>query len=272
MTLRGAVVGDPVAHSLSPRLFTAWAKQRGRDFQYEALNVSAESFEETLLLSLAESSWLGWNVTAPHKEQALALADELDGSVDQPGAANVLLFREGRAVAHNTDAQGFLDSMQAAGVSVFGARAVVLGAGGAAAAVLAGLRRAGVVEAAVYNREPGRAVELARRFGAVSGSLADAARALPECDLVVNATSAGFAGASPLPVGVRFRPGSWAVDLSYRPRETPFLIQAQAGGTRVLGGLGMLVRQAALTWKIFFGETLPEDAVAAAQHDLEAAL
>ncbi|MBI3299623.1 MAG: shikimate dehydrogenase [Elusimicrobia bacterium] len=268
--LRAAVVGDPVAHSLSPRLFGLWAKARGRELAYEPLKVTAAAFSETLSYARADGPWLGWNVTAPHKERAAQLADECDPSVDQPGAANVLLFVDGRVLAHNTDVQGFLDSLAAAGAPSFGIRAAVLGAGGAAAAAVAALRRAGAAEVAVYNRGAERAQALSRRFGVSAGTLSDAAAELSAFDLIVNATSAGFAETSPLRAGTAFRPDSWAVDLGYRPKETPFLAQARAGGARTLGGLGMLVRQAALTWRLFFGETLPEDAVAAALADLEA--
>ncbi|TPW20286.1 MAG: aroE, partial [Elusimicrobia bacterium] len=141
--LRAAVVGDPIAHSLSPRLFAHWAGARGRDLAYEALRVTPGDFRETLDYARNEGAWVGWSVTLPHKELAARLADELDASADLPGAANVLLFRDGRAIAHNTDGQGFLDALTAAGAEPFGSRAVVLGAGGAAAGVVAALRRAG---------------------------------------------------------------------------------------------------------------------------------
>ncbi|MDE2291904.1 MAG: shikimate dehydrogenase, partial [Elusimicrobia bacterium] len=113
---------------------------------------------------------------------------------------------------------------------------------------------------------------LAGRFGLAWGGLAEAAEAIPLAGLVVNATAAGLSGASPLPPQARFRPGAWAYDLVYRPRETPFMAQARAGGARPVGGLGMLVRQAARTWTLFFGETLPEASVAAAERALEESL
>lgn len=272
MRLKAAVVGDPVSHSLSPRMFARWAKARGKDLEYEALRVTHAAFRETLSYARAGGPWLGWSVTVPHKLLAAELADEADPSVEQPGAANVLVFRDGRAVAHNTDAQGFLDALVAAGCAPFGARAVVLGAGGAAAAVVAGLRRAGAAEVLVLNRDLARGAALARRFGLAYGGLDSAPGLVASADLVVNATAAGLEGRSPLPAGTRFKPGAWAVDLYYRPRETAFMAEARCGGARAVGGLGMLVRQGALAWKLFVGETLPEDEVAAAEKDLEAAL
>ena len=269
---RAAVVGDPVEHSLSPKLFALWAAWRERPLAYEALRLAVSEFPAALKAARSDVGWVGWNVTVPHKERALELADVRDPSTAQPGAANVLLFRSGEAVAFNTDAAGFMAALDAAGAPTFGARAVVLGAGGAAGAVLAALRRGGAAEVAVFNRSRARAEALAARFGVKAGTLEEAAEDLAAADLVVNATSAGLSGASPLPAGTRLKPGAWAMDLMYRPRETPFMAQAREAGARPLGGLGMLVRQAALTWWLFYGETLPEDVVAAAQKELEGVL
>lgn len=272
MKLKAAVVGDPVSHSLSPRMFARWAKGRGKDLEYEALRVTHAAFRETLSYARSEGPWLGWSVTVPHKGLAAELADEADASVEQPGAANVLVFREGRAVAYNTDAQGFLDALKAVGCDPFGARAVVFGAGGAAAAVIAALRRSGAAEVQVLNRSLERGAALARRFGLPYGAPDSSPGVVASADLVVNATAAGLEGKSPLPPGARFKPGCRAVDLFYRPLETPFMAQARAGGATAVGGLGMLVRQGALAWKLFFGETLTEDEVLAAEKDLEAVL
>lgn len=269
---RAAVVGDPVGHSLSPRLFAFWAAWRERPLAYEALRLSTDEFPAALKAARGDGGWIGWSVTVPHKARALELADASDPSTSQPGAANVLLFRAGEAVAFNTDAAGFMAALESAGAPSFGARAVVLGAGGAAGAVVAALRRAGAAEVCVFNRGRARAEALAARFGARAGGLEESAEALAAADLVVNATSAGLSGVSPLPEGARLKAGAWAMDLTYRPRETPFLAQARAAGARPLGGLTMLVRQAALTWRLFYGETLPEDVVAAGERELEGAL
>ncbi|TBR26230.1 shikimate dehydrogenase [bacterium] len=270
--LKAAVVGDPVAHSLSPRLFAFWSKARGRDLEYEALKVTHAAFRETFTYARSESVWVGWNVTLPHKELAAQLSDELDASAEQPGAANVLLFRDGRAIGYNTDAQGFLDSLTAAGCEPFGTRCVVLGAGGAAAGVVAALRRSGAADVMVLNRTPERAASLAKRFGLAYGGLEGAAGVIAGADLVVNATAAGLGGGSPLPDGARFREGAWAVDLLYRPQETPFMAQARAAGARPLGGLGMLVRQGAAAWKLFFGDALGEPEIRAGEAHLEGLL
>ena len=113
----------------------------------------------------------------------------------------------------------------------------------------------------VLNRTPERAAGLAKRFGLAYGGLDGAAGIVSGMDLVVNATAAGLEGASPLPEGTRFKEGAWAVDLLYRPKETPFMAQARAAGARPLGGLGMLVRQGARAWKLFFGDALKDDEV-----------
>lgn len=270
--LKAAVVGDPVAHSLSPRLFSHWAEAKGRALEYEALRVTPADFRETFSYARSEGVWAGWSVTLPHKELTAKLCDELDASAQQPGAVNALLFRDSRAIGYNTDAQGFLDSLKAARAEPFGARCLVLGAGGAAAGVVAALRRSGAAEVTVLNRTPERAASLARRFGLAYGGLDLAAGAVAAADLVVNATAAGLTGGSPLPAGARFREGAWAVDLVYRPKETPFMAQARAAGARPLGGLGMLVRQAALAWKLFFGDALAEDEIVAGEMFLEGLL
>ncbi len=270
--LRAAVVGDPVAHSLSPRLFGRWAEGRGRALAYEALRIPPSEFRGELARARNEGVWLGWSVTLPHKEAAASLADEVDPSAEQPGSANVLLFRDGRAIAHNTDGQGFLDSLSAAGAEPFGLRAVVVGAGGAAAGVVAALRRAGAAEVVVLNRTPARAAALAKRFGLAYAGLDAAAGFVGTADLVVNATAAGLSGGSPLPPGTPFRAGAWAVDLLYRPKETPFMAAARAAGARPLGGLGMLVRQGALAWRLFFGDVLREDEVRSGEAYLEGLL
>lgn len=270
--LKAAVVGDPVAHSLSPSLFRHWAKARGLAVEYEALKVTHAAFRETLSYARAEGVWAGWSVTLPHKELAAQLCDELDASAELAGAVNAVQFHDGLAVGHNTDGQGFLDALAAAGCVPFGARAVVLGAGGAAAGVVAALRRAGAAEVLVLNRTPERAGRLARRFGLAYGGLDAAPKLVPTADLVVNATAAGLEGASPLPEGTRFREGAWAMDLLYRPKQTPFLAQARAAGARPVAGLGMLVGQAALAWRLFFGDRLTAEQVRAGEAYLEGLL
>ncbi|MFH1725899.1 MAG: shikimate dehydrogenase, partial [Elusimicrobiota bacterium] len=145
--------------------------------------------------------------------------------------------------------------------------------GGAARAVCAALARAGAGEVDVLNRTPAKAEALAARFGARAGSLEAAAALVSAADLVVNATSVGLDGTgSPLPPGQRFKAGAWAYDLVYRPAETPFLRAAREGGAGALGGMGMLVAQAAATWRIWFGEIVPAVTADLVEKELEGKL
>ncbi|MBI5211402.1 MAG: shikimate dehydrogenase [Elusimicrobia bacterium] len=251
-----AVVGRPVRHSLSPRLFKLLAAELGRELRYRAVEVDARRLAQALG-SARRGPWVGWNVTLPHKVRILSLLDGLDDSARAAGAANVVRFEDGRAMGYNTDAAGFLVPLGRAGFAVRGCRAVVLGAGGAGRAACLALTRAGARRVLVFNRTFENARVVAAGLGAVAGPLSQAAEAVREADLVVNATSLGLEGRGcPLAPGARFKTGALAYDLVYRPALTPFLAQARAGGAGTLGGLGMLVGQALETWRIWFGETV----------------
>jgi shikimate dehydrogenase len=263
MTFRAAVVGHPVAHSLSPRIFRALAEAAGKPLRYEAIDVLPEKLG-TAILEAARGSCVGWNVTLPHKVEVLAHLDAAEASAIEAGAANVVHFLGGKCVGHNTDVEGFLAPLERRGLRVSGMRATVLGSGGASRAVCAALRRAGVAGIRIVARDAARAGELARRWGGFAdawtpGGVTDA---LAWGDLVVNATPLGLDGAaSPLPPGAMFRRGALAYDLVYGVRETPFLRRARDCGAEGLMGLGMLVAQAAATWRIWFGEVPPAGAL-----------
>src|SRR5262249_41776992 len=152
-------------------------------------------------------------------------------------------FRDGGKTGFNTDAEGFLAPLLERGVRLKGKRAVVLGAGGAARAVCAALRKSSVGELLIFNRTSSKAKALARAAGGKGFPWAEGAvrEAVGRADLVVNATSLGLRGKGcPLPDDASFRRGALAYDLVYRPRETPFLLMARASGAETLGGLGML--------------------------------
>ncbi|MBI5624762.1 MAG: shikimate dehydrogenase [Elusimicrobia bacterium] len=251
-----AVVGKPVKDSLSPEVFRLFASELGRPLRYRALEIAAGDFKPALARARS-LPWLGWNVTAPHKVAAAGLVDRLDPWAAAVRAVNVIHFQDGVAMGYNTDVEGFLAPLKRRGVGLRGRTALVLGGGGAAAAVCEALKRSQIAELFVACRTPAHAAVLADRFGgvAVAPEPGDFGRA----DLVVNATSAGETRL--LPEGVRLKPGSWAYDLTYRPSRTRFLAEAEASGARALGGLEMLVRQASLTWRVWFEEELPERAV-----------
>jgi shikimate dehydrogenase len=244
------VLGWPVAHSRSPAIQNAAFRAAGLDWRYVKLPVPPDLFAETVR-ALPASGYRGANVTIPHKLAALELADEASDAARAIGAANTLTFAEGAIRADNTDAGGFLAAL---GESPRGRTALVLGAGGAARAVVWALQDAGAADVAVWNRTPERAHELGAR-----------AVERPEpADIVVNATSVGLHDddASSLPLDAIGVP-ALACDLVYRGdgTATPFVSWASRAGARVVEGLDVLLRQGALSFEIWTGREAPLDAM-----------
>jgi shikimate dehydrogenase len=254
LTLAG-VLGDPVAHSRSPAIHNAAFDVLGIDWRYVKLPVAAELFEETVR-ALPDSGYRGANVTIPHKEAALALADQASDAARAIGAANTLTFEDGVIHADNTDAAGLLQALPG---EPEGMAALVLGAGGAGRAAVWALREAGA-EVGVWNRTPERARALAADMGVATVEAPVAA------DLVVNATSVGLEpedSIEQLPVAW-IDPPQVAVDLVYGDHETPFQAWAEAGGSTVVDGVEVLVRQGALSFQRWTGREPPLDAMRSA--------
>jgi shikimate dehydrogenase len=256
--IRLGVCGWPVAHSRSPQMHRAALRAAGLDdWHYLRLPLPPELFAETVL-ALPAAGFRGVNVTLPHKEAALALADEASEAAREIGAANTLTFEDGRILADNTDAPGFLDALPS-GRELRGARALVLGAGGSARAVVWALRRAGAADVRIWNRTPQRAGALAAELGAraVSG-----AQPLDVPEVVVNCTSVGLAG-EPAPFKALplraddLGAGSLVVDLVYRDGGTRFLEAARTRGADVVDGLEILVAQGAASFERWTGKAAP---------------
>jgi len=255
---RACVIGWPVEHSRSPPIHRYWLKQYGIDGAYEKEAVRPEALAR-FLGSLGAQGFAGANVTLPHKEAALKLAAVADEAARAIGAANTLWFDQaGRLCAGNTDAYGFITNLnQAAADWNEGCRSVmVLGAGGAARAILHGLLAQGVTRILLANRTRGRAEALAQAFGPAVGAIdwGHRNRALSGCGLLVNATSLGMTGKDPLDIDLAALPKNAVVaDIVYHPLETPLLAAARARGNRVVDGLGMLLHQAAPGFEHWFG-------------------
>ena len=263
-----AVIGRPVGHSRSPALFAHWLGALGLRGHYVPIEVAPEGLEEALR-ALPGLGFVGVNVTVPLKEAALALADHASGRAAAIGAANTLSFREGAIHADNTDGHGFLANLRAGAPGWDAGRgpAVVLGAGGAARAVLASLVEAGAPEIRLLNRTRARAEALADGFGPRVAVLdwAEAGAALEGAATVVNATSLGMTGQPPLGVALdALEPGAVVSDLVYVPLETPLLAAARARGCAAVDGLGMLIHQAAPGFERWFGAAPPVDEAARA--------
>jgi shikimate dehydrogenase len=195
-------------------------------------------------------------VTLPHKEAAARLAQRSSPAVLALGAANTLRFDAGGAVAENTDAPGLLAALDETDPEWRGrtGSALVLGAGGAAAAAVWALKQSGLERVLICNRTHERAVRLSDRLGAAVAPFESAADAFAEADLIINATSAGLQGDSAAVWSfASARPGALAMDMVYKPLATPFLRAAKARGLRTCDGLGMLVHQGALAFKAWFG-------------------
>jgi shikimate dehydrogenase len=251
------VLGRPVAHSRSPRLHRHWLARHGIPGDYVALEVAEEDLGEVLRV-LPKAGFRGVNVTLPHKLAVLALADEATDRARRIGAANTLVFEDGRIQADNTDGEGFLNSLRqgAPGWDSGAGPATVLGAGGAARAVIVALLEAGAPEVILTNRTRATAESLA---GEIGGGIRvvdwlQAGNAIEEGRTVVNTTSLGMTGKPELRVPLDgLRPGQVVTDLVYAPLETRLLREARAAGATAVDGLGMLLHQAVPGFERWFG-------------------
>lgn len=247
-----AVIGHPVAHSRSPAMQTAALTEMGLagEWTYGALDVAPEDFEAEVAELAAADEYAGVNVTVPHKEAALAMADEASEAARAIGAANTLSFRDGQIAADNTDAGGLLAALPTVPV---GESALVLGAGGAARAAIWALADAGV-EVHVWNRTAERGEAVASELGARFVADPDPANYA----LIVNTTAVGLAGedtfeALPLTPD-SFAPGQVVLDMVYTDEPSALLAAAEAAGATTVDGLEMLVQQGALSLAIWTGE------------------
>lgn len=256
------VIGYPVRHSRSPVLFNTAFDRLGLDWVFLAFEV-APGMAGDALAGFRALGLRGLAVTMPHKSDLVGLVDRLTPEAARLGAVNSVYRDGGEVVGANTDGAGFLDSLRAEGMDPAGWRCVVLGAGGAARAVILALAGAGAAEVVVVNRTPAageRAAALAGRAGR-TGTAAEASGA----DLVVNATPLGMGESAELPLdSALLGPGQAVVDLVYHPPATPLLVAAARRGARPLGGLGMLVHQAGHQVRAWTGLEPPLAAMAAA--------
>jgi shikimate dehydrogenase len=259
---RLAVLGQPISHSRSPAMHNAALAELGLagEWSYEAIEVAPAEFEARVRQMEAEG-FVGANVTVPHKVAALELADRASEAARAIGAANTLSFAGGAIAAENTDASGFLDSLPA---QPAGKRALVLGAGGSARAVVWAL----VTEHAqvsIWNRTPERAERLAEELGASALATGDERLSTPGFVLIVNTTTVGMGGVGESTADFKSLPiradslgeKHQLVDLAYGPAETELARVARAQGAAVVDGLEVLVRQGAASFRIWTGVNPP---------------
>ncbi|MDO5657302.1 MAG: shikimate dehydrogenase [Paracoccus sp. (in: a-proteobacteria)] len=259
------VIGWPIAHSRSPRLHGHWLKTYGIAGHYVPLAVQPEHLAASLR-SLPRLGFVGANVTIPHKEAVLALADIVTDRAALIGAANTLIFRpDGTIHADNTDGYGFIANLEQNAPDWIPALgpAAVIGAGGAARAVVASLLEAGVTELRIANRTRIRADQIKAEFGArvVVYDWAQAGNMIEGAHTLVNSTSMGMEGQPPLRLPLdALSPETLVTDLVYTPLMTEFLAEAQARGCQVVDGLGMLLHQAVPGFERWFGRRPEVDA------------
>ena len=252
------VIGNPVSHSLSPRLHGHWLRTYGVTGHYVPLEVSQDDLEEAIAM-LPRLGFVGVNVTIPHKERVLAMAHSITDRAALIGAANTLIFRkDGRIHADNTDGTGFLANLRQAVPDwrPDAGPAAVFGAGGAARAVVAALLDAGVPQIMIANRTRARAEALRGDFGPrlTVHDWVGAANMLDEALTVVNTTSLGMVGKPAFKVPLDgLQPEAVVADLVYTPLRTGLLERAREMGCRTVDGLGMLIHQAAPGFERWFG-------------------
>ena len=252
------VIGSPIAHSKSPQLHGHWLKTHGIPGYYIPMDVAADDLAN-VLKTLPKMGFVGVNITVPHKELALELADLVTDRATLIGAANTLIFRkDGKIHADNTDGYGFIQNLRqnAPDWDPKSGPAAVLGAGGAARAIVASLLDVGVPEILISNRTRVRAEALQSKFGKRIQVVdwVQAGNMLEEAVTVVNTTSLGMLGKPPLRVPLDgLRKGALVTDLVYAPLKTRLLIEAEKAGCVTVDGLGMLLHQAVPAFERWFG-------------------
>lgn len=258
MTMRAGVVGNPIAHSLSPAIHGAWIKAAGIDAEYRTQLSPLDDFAGTIG-QLRDAGLRGVNVTIPFKEEALALADEASELARLAGAANLLAFEDGKVRADNTDGPGLLAALKSqAGFDPKSGPAVILGAGGAAKGAAAALMLAGSPQVRIVNRTRERALALAAGLGPAVIAVDCAEDAFVGAAVIINATSLGLGGGEGPEAPFEATPGSAVVmDMVYKPLITSFLDRAAGRGHPTVDGLEMLIGQARPSFEAFFGIAPP---------------
>ena len=265
---RAAVIGHPIAHSLSPALFAEFARAAGVDLDYQAVDVHPDALAATLATWRDDAQFVGCNVTMPHKERIIALLEGCADAAQATSAVNVVRRAGAGFIGDNTDVAGIATTFSSAGFDVQGCDAVIFGAGGGARAVATVLGDNGAAKVTIVARTVARARVLCdgaskRSPGTAFDALAmDGARPSP-AQLYVNATPLGQTGQPARDLLPTNAPAaSLAFDLVYRPATTPFLTHAAARGMKAIGGFTMLLEQALATFEAWFGFRPQLDAAA----------
>jgi shikimate dehydrogenase len=248
------VIGDPIAQSKSPEIHRFWLEELGIEGDYRRQHVMPHALAEYIATRSRDPDWRGCNVTMPHKQAVMPLLDAVDPLAARIGAVNTIVCgADGDLVGYNTDAPGFLEPLGGRRFET----AIVIGAGGAARAVLAALADAGVHEVTVQNRDCDKAAVLLAEFGLAGRAVALGTSVAP-ADLLVNTSALGMAGQPALPPLLdHVAPGGVVYDIVTNPLDTALLQEARARGFVTIDGLAMLIGQADHAFARFFGAHAP---------------
>ncbi|MCI4590877.1 shikimate dehydrogenase [Sphingobium sp. BYY-5] len=252
------VIGDPIAHSKSPLIHNFWLNALDIEAEYRKTHVTPDGLAAYFLARRADPDWLGCNVTLPHKIAVMDYTDDPGGVRERIGAMNTIASETGGPlIGTNTDAGGFLQPLLRDKWK--GRRAVLIGTGGAARAILFALASLDVPDITIMARDQSKGQALLDH-GGIKGRVIGMGDALPAADLLVNSTSLGMAGQPPLELDLAPLPdGATVYDIVYAPLETALLGAARARGLKTLDGLEMLIGQAALAFDIFFDAQAPRE-------------
>jgi shikimate dehydrogenase len=260
------VIGDPVKHSRSPQMHNSAIQELELDYVYVPFHVKAENLRSAIE-GFKAINVVGINITLPHKQNALPLMESLSEEARLIGAVNTMVFKDDFVEGHNTDARGFIDSLYENGINnLKGMKVVVLGAGGGARAIVVGLALEKVANITIANRTPQNATNLADDLSEKTGismtvialndeKLGDL---IAECDLLVSTTTSGMDPNAELPINPDWlNPKGIVSDIVYTPPETKLLKSAKDKGLKTIGGMGMLVNQGAISFKLWTGVQPP---------------
>ena len=254
--IKTGVIGHPVAHSKSPLIHNYWIGKYGLTGIYTAIDIAEDALEEGIA-ALVEQDYAGFNVTVPYKERIITLCADIDETARKIGAINTIFIREGKLYGTNTDMFGFVENLQenAPDFNFSGGPAVVLGAGGAARAVIQGLLQQGVPEIHLLNRTRSKAENLKAIDSRIRiHDWTEISKVLGNANFLVNTTSLGMTGKAPLEIDLSGLPKATLVhDIVYTPLQTALLKTAQARGNQIVTGLGMLLHQARPAFEKWYG-------------------
>lgn len=262
--IKAAVIGDPISHSLSPKIHNYFLKKYQIDGSYEAIKIPKNELKQSVK-SLIEQGFSGFNVTIPHKEEIFKICDYKSQTATLTGAVNtVVITSEKKLFGHNSDAEGFLNNLieTCPDFNFKNKNAFVIGAGGAARAIIYSLIKSGVKNIFITNRNQNRAINLIEDFAIFANekkceltflNQKDFEKNLENCDLLTNSTSLGMTGQDPLNLDLKnLKKSAIVYDIVYKPLMTPLLQEAKKQGNKIVTGIGMLVHQALIGFELWF--------------------